>query len=111
VDVVLRNLINNAIKFTHENGKIEVSCKLEEDLIWVVVEDTGIGMTEQEINDLFKIGATKSQKGTHLEKGSGLGLLIVQEFLKHSNSKLLVESQKGKGSQFSFSLPRYKTSS
>jgi two-component system, sensor histidine kinase and response regulator len=104
--LVLRNLIGNAIKFTHPKGSIKVGCSGEGDQIKVSVADTGTGMTNDELNKLFKAGSHFSKHGTQNEKGIGLGLLLVKEFVELNNGTIEVTSNEGKGSTFTFVLQR-----
>lgn len=105
IETVLRNLINNAIKFTPEGGQIEVSAKRENGQILVSVSDTGIGIPEEDTKNLFRIDSKVKRKGTNNEDGSGLGLILCQEFVDKHNGKIWVESTLGKGSAFTFSIP------
>jgi signal transduction histidine kinase len=105
IETVLRNLINNAIKFTPEGGNIEVSAKAEDGQVFVSVCDTGIGISEEEMLNLFKIDSKVKRKGTNNEVGSGLGLILCHEFVNKHNGKIWVKSTPGKGSEFIFSIP------
>ena len=102
---VLRNFLTNAIKFSNTGGCIQILCEGAEEKINVTIKDNGIGMSEKVLNSLFKIGETISIHGTNNEKGTGIGLLLCKEFLDKHQSELIVESKKGKGSTFKFSLP------
>lgn len=106
LDSIIRNLLFNSIKFTPEGGKIFIGCKASGERISVSIQDTGIGMSEQQKEDILNAGLTQSRKGTDGERGVGLGLLLVKEFLKYHNSKIEIESQKNTGSSFVFMLPR-----
>lgn len=105
IETVMRNLINNAIKFTPEGGEVEVSAKLEDGQILVSVSDTGIGIPEEDTKNLFRIDSKVKRKGTNNEDGSGLGLILCHEFVNKHNGKIWVESTPGKGSEFVFSIP------
>jgi len=105
IETVLRNLIGNAIKFTPEGGQIEVSAKRENGHILVSVSDTGIGIPEEDTKNLFRIDSKVKRKGTNNEDGSGLGLILCQEFVDKHDGKIWVESTMGKGSAFTFSIP------
>ena len=72
---ILRNLISNAIKFTHKNGKVEVKAMIDNKQVEISVSDNGIGMTKETIAKLFRIDANLSTRGTENEKGTGLGLI------------------------------------
>jgi signal transduction histidine kinase len=106
---VFRNLISNAIKFTPEDGKISLNAVLHENGYLFSVKDTGIGMDQETINKLFKIEEKVSTRGTYNEQGTGLGLLLCQEFIEKHGSKIWVESTIGHGSSFQFFLPEYST--
>ncbi len=106
IQTVLRNLVYNAIKFTPKGGEIRISYKKKpNNKVEMSVEDTGIGMSPSIINKLFKTGEKVVRIGTSSESGSGLGLLICEEMVKHLGGKIEVESQEGKGSRFFFTIP------
>jgi PAS domain S-box-containing protein len=111
METVIRNLISNALKFTHIGGSVTVLASLKSDLLEVVVSDTGIGMSENVIENLFKIDKGLTVAGTQNEKGSGLGLIICKEFVERHGGELYVESELGKGSRFCFTIPVSKLSS
>lgn len=101
---ILRNLTGNAIKFT-ENGSIEFSASLqEEEKVSIAIKDNGIGMSEQLVSKLNTGDKKITTLGTRKEKGSGLGLKLINEFLERHNSSLEIESKEGKGSTFFFTL-------
>jgi len=102
----MRNLIGNAIKYSYRNGGIEVRTEDKRDHIKISVIDNGIGMTEEVFNKLFEFTGNDSVEGTENEKGSGLGLILCKEFIEMHGGKLLVETKSGKGSRFSFTLPK-----
>ncbi len=105
LETVIRNLVNNAIKFTPDGGKIDISAKIEEHELRFSVKDTGIGISEEEAQNLFRIDSKVKRKGTNNEDGTGLGLIICQEFIQKHNGKIWVESTPGKGSEFIFVIP------
>lgn len=108
VDVIFRNLVSNAIKYTPENGKIQLDAKEDGDYILISVKDNGLGMNEATIENLFsidiknKIGATSEQSGT------GLGLLLSKEFAEKNGGSLHFKSELDKGSTFFVNLPKGK---
>lgn len=104
---IIRNLISNAIKYTNPNGKIFLSAQTTGENAHVSVKDTGIGMDEKTRKTLFKIGESTSKQGTQGERGTGFGLMICKEFVEKHNGKIDVQSQPGKGSTFSFTVPLY----
>ncbi len=103
---VLRNLISNAIKFTNPNGLIEIDVKKENDNLHFIVKDNGVGIPQDKITKLFDYHETKSTVGTSGEKGTGLGLLLCEEFVSKHNGKIWAESQFGHGTQFHFIIPK-----
>ena len=103
---ILRNLISNAIKFTNPEGEIVISAVQKPKEIIVSVADNGVGIKEENINNLFRIDYCYSKLGTNMEKGTGLGLLICKEFVEMHGGKIWAERNKAGGSTFRFSLPR-----
>lgn len=105
LNTVLRNLISNAIKFTRENGRIVVLARESANNIEISVSDNGIGMSQDTIDHLFRLDVQTSRKGTNNEPGSGLGLLLCNEFIEKHNGKIRVRSQENVGTTFYFTLP------
>ena len=106
IDIVLRNLISNAIKFTPDSGMITIGAK-EFDKHWEIsVRDTGVGMTEEVRDQLFSRNTHASTNGTHNEKGTGLGLSLCKEMIEKNQGRIWVESTPRKGSCFYFTLPK-----
>ncbi len=105
---VIRNLLSNAIKFTHDKGIITISVKKTHDSILVSISDTGIGIPESAIPNLFNIDNKYSKKGTHNEQGTGLGLVLCKEFIQNHGGEIWVESELGKGSNFIFTIPLHR---
>ena len=105
IETVLRNLVNNAIKFTPEDGTIEITANQIDDQISICVKDSGIGISEDEAQNLFRIDSTVKRKGTNNEDGSGLGLILCKEFVDKNNGTIWVNSSPGKGSSFFFTVP------
>ncbi|MFY7787965.1 MAG: sensor histidine kinase, partial [Thermoflexibacteraceae bacterium] len=105
IDTVLRNLLSNAIKFTLEGGTVNVTFENHTDEYHVCIQDTGIGMNDKQLNNLF---TTKlhSTLGTANEKGTGLGLMICKDFIAQNGGKIWVQSQIDKGSRFFFSIKK-----
>ncbi len=103
-DVVTRNIIGNAIKFTPRDGRIEIRAIAKKEKTKISISDTGVGMTEENIGDLFKSTLRNFRHGTDDEEGTGLGLRICNKLLKTINSRIEVQSSPGKGSTFSFSI-------
>jgi two-component system sensor histidine kinase/response regulator len=103
IDLVLRNLISNAIKFTPQGGSISISSKEEQEDIILRIEDTGVGISREQQTKLFGT-SNYSTHGTAHEKGTGLGLILCKEFVEKNGGRIWVESELGKGSRFCFSL-------
>ncbi len=102
---VLRNLISNAIKFTRKAGEVVIQASRKAGQVEITVSDTGIGMSSDTLEKLFRIETSFSTRGTGNEKGSGLGLLLCKEFVEKHGGSITVESKIGKGSSFKVSLP------
>lgn len=111
VESVIRNITNNAIKFTNEDGCIEISAVSENDFATFTIKDNGIGMNETTMASLFQLEKTSSTKGTAGETGTGLGLMLCKEFVSLNNGELHVESKEGEGSTFIVKLPSRKVES
>lgn len=105
VKTIIRNLVNNSIKFTPKYGLIKISSGFDLDDLIISVEDTGVGMTKQIANSLFKIENKITSSGTEGESGTGLGLLICKEFVEKHNGRIWAKSQVEKGSTFFFRIP------
>lgn len=108
LNFVLRNLLSNSIKFTPNKGLIEVSVKQSENEIEFCVRDTGVGIPEDMIENLFKIDKAFTTPGTNKEKGTGLGLILCHDFIARHNGAIRVESKLNAGSSFYVLLPRYQ---
>lgn len=105
INTVIRNLLVNAIKFTERNGCVIIETKKYDRSVEISVKDTGVGMDEKTRDKLFKINEKVSNKGTENETGTGLGLLLCNEFVEKHNGRIWAESELGKGSTFKFILP------
>lgn len=105
VEIILRNLISNAIKFSFQNGIIKIKAEEDKRFIKISVEDKGVGIKKENLDKLFKNNIIHTTRGTNNEKGTGLGLMLCKEFVEMNDGKIWVESEVGKGSKFIFSLP------
>jgi len=105
INTILRNLLGNAIKFTHKNGGIKVNAYQQDNYLVVSVADTGVGIEPETMSKLFKISEKVSTDGTEEEMGTGLGLILCKEFVEKHGGKIWVESEVGIGSDFKFTLP------
>lgn len=104
-ETIMRNLLSNAIKFTPAGGRIVVSTKQVDDQnTKITISDTGIGMSKEILDNLFRIDTNNRRLGTDGESSSGLGLLLCKELIELNNGTLTVKSEEGKGSEFSFTL-------
>lgn len=108
LDTIFRNLINNAIKFSNEGGKITVSCEPSQNEVLFIVSDTGVGMPKEKIENIFSINRNKSTTGTKGEKGTGLGLMVCYDFVKMHNGRIWFESEVGKGTKAYFTFEYMK---
>lgn len=102
---ILRNLVSNAIKYTHPDGTVEISAVQNRNNIEITVSDNGVGMDEATRNSLFDMNTNTTTTGTADEKGSGLGLILCKDFVEKHGGEIRVESEPGKGSTFTFTLP------
>ncbi|WP_170148153.1 tetratricopeptide repeat-containing sensor histidine kinase [Marinoscillum furvescens] len=105
---IIRNLVNNSIKFTPEGGKIEVKCMAKDAHIQMQVIDTGVGMPAEKLDGLFELKDKKSTYGTSGEKGLGLGLQLVHEFVMMNKGVIKVRSTEGVGTTFDMLFPRHQ---
>ena len=105
LSTILRNLINNAIKFTPSGGYISLSAERSNGQVSISISDTGIGMTRDQLNNLFRLDNHLTKIGTSQETGTGLGLILCKEFVEIHKGSIRVESESNKGSTFKFSLP------
>ncbi len=104
INTVFRNLLHNAIKYSHNGGTVELDIRPEDGIIRVSVKDQGIGISGDNLKGLFNLASQSVSKGTDGEKGTGLGLIICKEFVEKNGGRLLVNSEPDKGSTFSFYL-------
>jgi len=102
---VFRNLINNALKFTKEDGMVSLGARDENDKVTVWVRDTGVGMDEDRVQSIFDLEKTRSA-GTNGETGNGLGLFFCRKFVQVNRGEITIQSEKGKGTIVYFTLPK-----
>lgn len=105
-ETIIRNLLANAIKFTNDKGKIIVSYIMSGNTITISVKDNGIGISKERQKKIFSDFSIAPSYGTKNEKGSGLGLKLCKEFTNKNGGKIWVTSEVGKGSEFSFTVPK-----
>jgi signal transduction histidine kinase len=106
INTILRNLISNAIKFTYPGGQIIISAEKMPDELKISISDNGIGIKKEAIGKLLRIDENNTRIGTQNERGTGLGLILCKEFIEKHQGKIWVESELGKGSKFSFTIPK-----
>ena len=107
INTVTRNLIANALKFTHPAGQVTISAQCRDDFVEVSVTDTGVGIAPKLQAKLFRIDTKVTQTGTADERGTGLGLLLCKELVEKHGGKIWVESEIGQGSTFKFTIPKW----
>ena len=110
IDIVVRNLISNALKFTPQNGMITISARERDNLWEVSIKDTGVGMDKITVKNLFVKNSNITTYGTDNEKGTGLGLSLCKEMVEKNGGSIWVESALRKGSCFFFTLPKREKS-
>ena len=103
-DLVLRNLISNAIKFTHAGGEIKLSAEMEGEWVCIKVVDNGIGITEEDLSSILNPAHHFTTQGTNQERGTGFGLLLCKEFVEKNGGQMSVKSDIGEGTSVSFTL-------
>ena len=103
--LVLRNLIQNGIKFSNTGGEVKISADKNSSGSRIIVSDTGVGIKTENLDKLFKIDTRFSTEGTAKEKGTGLGLILCREIIEKHNGQILVESELNKGTKFIIELP------
>lgn len=102
---ILRNLLSNALKFTRQGGKVEISAQEYEHEARVTVTDNGIGISNEDVKKLFSAATNFSIHGTDNETGTGLGLVLCRDFIEKHGGRIWVGSEVDKGSEFIFSIP------
>ena len=105
LNVIIRNLVSNALKFTPDGGNVTLSAQERENKIYIKIEDTGIGIPEDTLPNLFRLDKKTSTTGTAEESGSGLGLPLCKDMIEKHNGTIQVSSTEGKGSSFELTFP------
>ncbi len=104
--IILRNLITNAVKYTQRKGKINIFSSETDKNIQISIKDNGIGISPEKQEKLFQIDSNNLLQGTEDETGTGLGLIFCRDFTKKHGGKIWLKSELGKGSTFTFSIPK-----
>jgi signal transduction histidine kinase len=102
--LIMRNLVNNAIKYTDSGGSITITGKADNQLVHIIIKDTGVGMTQDQMDDIFEFRKSASMAGTEGEKGTGFGLALCKEMAEANGGSIEVTSELGKGSEFVVTL-------
>ena len=105
INSVLQNLISNAIKFTERGGEVTVASHASDHTVEISVRDTGVGISPENLDKLFRIDENLSTTGTEDEEGTGLGLVLCKEMIEKHEGRIWAESEPGRGSAFYFTLP------
>jgi PAS domain S-box-containing protein len=108
INTILRNLISNAVKFSHRKGKVTISSAQKDQKYIISVKDNGIGIPPEKLEDIFMLDTKLSTPGTENEQGTGLGLRLCKELIERIEGEVWVESVEKKGSEFKFSIPYQK---
>ncbi len=106
LNTVIRNLVNNAVKFTPPGGTVRIEAREDGGNIHLTVRDTGVGIPPERIAGLFRVGANVTTPGTKGEKGTGLGLALCRQLVEMNGGRIWAESAPGKGSAFHVTVPR-----
>ena len=106
LDIALRNRVSNAIKFSNPRGEISIFLGCTEDATEIKILDSGVGMNQKQVDTILAgKGSAEITRGTDNEKGTGLGLIIVNDYVKNNNGTLSVHSKEGEGTTFTITMP------
>lgn len=108
LSLVLRNVLGNALKFSRPGDQINVTTKIHDHFVQIIVSDTGIGIPRGQLAKLFQLEGHYTTQGTTNERGTGLGLLLCKEYIEKNNGKIFIESEEGKGTTVIIELPATK---
>ncbi len=108
ITTVVRNIVVNAIKFTHPGGQIGIRAEKKNTEGVISIADTGIGVADTMRNRIFEVDYNKSTAGTANESGTGLGLVLCKEYVERNGGRIWLESELGKGTTFFFTLPAFQ---
>ena len=110
IATTIRNIYNNAIKFSNNNGTITFSTSIENNFCKLSIRDNGIGISPEDQKLLFNIRDNTKKIGNSKEKGTGLGLILCKEFVEYNNGKIGINSELGTGTTFFFTVPLHQES-
>ncbi|MBI3219505.1 MAG: hypothetical protein HYZ44_08340 [Bacteroidetes bacterium] len=105
VHLILRNLFNNAIKFSQRDGEVVITTEIKNQFCFISIQDNGIGMTQAEVDMILNTNEYFTKVGTDQEKGTGLGLLLCKDFIKRNGGEFSISSKLKVGTRVTFSLP------
>lgn len=105
ISTMVKNILTNAIKFTPNNGNIDIISSAKYDQVQIIIKDSGIGMDKEIIDSLFDHDKRITRRGTNNEKGTGYGLLICKDIIEKHKGNIEISSEVGKGSTFEIELP------
>lgn len=105
VNTILRNLVRNAVKYSYRGGEVKIEGFEDDDMLHISVADQGVGIEKERLEKIFNIEEKTNTPGTENESGSGLGLLLCKEFVERMGGKIYAQSEPGKGSKFTFTVP------
>ncbi len=109
ISLILRNLLSNAIKFSKPGGKIEIiAATIDNGMVKLTVKDNGVGIKKEDVKKILKVDEHYSTLGTEKEKGTGLGLVLCNEFISKNNGELIIQSEFGVGSEIGVTIPKEK---
>jgi len=106
ITTVLRNLVNNAIKYSHFGGWVKIGITDKNGFAEVTITDNGVGINQEDMKKLFRMDTHITRKGTANERGTGLGLIVAHELILKNRGSISVESEEGKGTRFAFTIPK-----
>ena len=106
MEVIIRNLISNSLKFTDKGGRIKVRAGWYEDDYIITVSDNGVGMNYDNVKKIFRLDTTVKNRGTANETGAGIGLILCKEFVEKHNGSIDIESISGQGTVFTVRIPK-----
>ena len=108
LETVLRNLVSNAIKYSHKNSAVFIKSEIVNNELNISIIDKGIGMSNELLNSLFETNLNSTSRGTNEEEGTGFGLTICRQLIKKHDGFLIITSEKDRGTTMTINLPYKK---